>query len=113
MPEPNNLDRWAREVVEQSKGSVWSGLGLTLVFHIVALVAIFFILSMIVTGERGLELIFFSLVYFGLSQLVYMIPAILISRRRGETETAKGLIIGASITFLLSATCSGLFFLNR
>ena len=112
MPEQNNLDRWAREVVEQSRGSIGAGLGLTLVFHIVALVAIFLILPMIVTGELGLELSIKLLMYMGLFQLVYMIPAILISRRRGETETAKGLIIGASVTFLLSATCDGLFFLN-
>jgi hypothetical protein len=112
MPEPSNLDRWAREVVEQSRGSIAAGLGLTLVFHMGALVAIFFILPMIATGEPGLELTINLLMYMGLLQLVYMIPAILISRRRGEIETAKGLIIGASVTFLLSATCNGLFFLN-
>jgi ABC-type Fe3+-siderophore transport system permease subunit len=53
------------------------------------------------------------MMYVGLSQLVYMIPAILIARRKGETETAKGLIVGASITFLLNATCNGLLFFNR
>jgi hypothetical protein len=34
MPEPN-LDRWAREVLEQSRGSIWAGLGLTLALHFV------------------------------------------------------------------------------
>lgn len=105
MPEPN-LDRWAREVVEQSKGSLWAGLGLTLVFHIVALVAMYFIF---VSSELGLMLEL-PMRFIGLSQLVYMIPAILIFRRRDAHETAKGLIVGASITFLLNSTCNGFIF---
>jgi hypothetical protein len=112
MSEPN-LDRWAREVVEQSRGSIRAGLGLTLLFHFVVQVSLLFILGWIVTGERSLELPILPVVYIGLSQLVYMIPVILIARRKGETETAKGLIIGASITFLLNATCNGLFFFSR
>jgi len=112
MPEPN-LDRWAREVAEQSKGSIWAGLGLTLLFHFVVLVSLLFILGTVVSGERGLELGILPVMYIGLSQLVYMIPAIWIARRKGETETAKGLIIGASITFLLNAACNGLVFFNR
>lgn len=112
MSEPN-LDRWAREVAEQSKGSISAGLGLTLVFHLLTQVPAFFLLLVIFTGEEGLLLAFLPMMYIGLSQLVYMIPAVLIFRRKGGTETAKGLIIGASITFLLNATCSGLLFLNR
>ena len=112
MPEPN-LDRWAREVVEQSKGSIRAGLGLTLLFHFVVQVSLLFILGTIVTGERGLELGILPVMYIGLSQLVYMIPAAWIARRKGETETAKGLIVGASLTFLLNAACNGLVFFNR
>ena len=88
-PEPN-LDRWARGVVEQSKGSIWAGLGLTLLFHFVVLVSLLFILGTIVSGERGLELGILPVMYIGLSQLVYMIPAIWIARRKGETETSQG-----------------------
>ncbi len=112
MSEPN-LDRWAREVAEQSKGSIWAGLGLTLLFHFVVQASLLFILGTIVTGERGPELGILPVMYIGLSQLVYMIPAIWIARRKGETETAKGLIIGASLTFLLNAACNGLLFFNR
>ena len=112
MSEPN-LDRWARDVVEQSKGSIRAGLGLTLLFHFVVQVSLLFILGWIVTAEQGLELTILPVMYIGLSQLVYMIPAILIARRKGETETAKGLIIGASITFLLNAACNGLLFFNQ
>ena len=107
MSEPN-LDRWARAMVERSRGSVWSGLGLTLMLHFVIQVPTVFILGYSVSGERALILTFLPLMYIGLSQLVYMIPAILVARRKGETETAKGLIIGASLTFLLNAACTGL-----
>jgi hypothetical protein len=43
----------------------------------------------------------------GLTQLVYMVPAIVIALRRGRTSLAKGLIIGAAVTFLLNAACWG------
>lgn len=111
MSEPN-LDRWAREVVEQSKGNLWAGLGLTIVFHVLAQVPTFFLLLAIATSDRGLSLAVLPVMYIGLSQLIYMIPAILLLRRRGDAETVKGLIIGASLTFLLNATCNGLLFSN-
>lgn len=113
MSDPN-LDRSARDIVEQPKGSIWAGLGLTLMFHFVVQVSLLFILAMIVPGsERNLEIALLPLMYLGLSQLVYMIPAILIARRKEETETAKGLIVGAALTFLLNAACTGMLFLNR
>ena len=112
MPE-TNLDRPASEAAEQRKGSVGLGLGLTVMFHVIAQVTTFFVLMAIVSSNRGLELPILALMCMGLTQLVYMIPAILFSRKRGETETAKGLIIGASVTFLLNAAWSGLMFLNR
>jgi hypothetical protein len=65
MSEPN-LDRWAREVVEQSKGSIWAGLGLTLLFHFVVQVSLLFILGTIVSGERALELAILPAMYIGL-----------------------------------------------
>lgn len=111
MPE-SNLDRWAREVVEQSKGSIGLGLGLTFMFHFLFQVPTFFILLSTVTGERTFDWVTFPLRYIGLSQLVYMIPAVLIARRKGEAATLKGLITGASLTFLLNAACNGLVFLN-
>ena len=37
----------------ESKGSIWAGLGLTLLFHFVVQVSLLFILGTIVTGERA------------------------------------------------------------
>jgi hypothetical protein len=75
--------------------------------------AVFLLLFTIVPGEEGLGLAIYPPMFIGVSQLVYMIPAILIFRRRGDTRTAKGLIIGAALTFILNSTCNGLLFLNR
>jgi hypothetical protein len=36
-----------------------------------------------------------------------MLPAIRLARERNQTEKAQGLIIGASVTFLLNAACWG------
>jgi hypothetical protein len=44
----------------------------------------------------------------GVTQLVYMIPLILLALRRERKSLAKGLIIGAALTFLLNASCWGL-----
>lgn len=112
MSEPN-LDRRASEVAEQRKGSFGLGLGLTVMFHVIVQVPTFFFLLAIAKSDQGLERPIRAVMYMGLTQLVYIIPAILFTRRRSETETAKGLIVGASITFLLNATCNGLLFLNR
>ncbi len=109
----SNLDRPASELAELSPGSVALGLGLTVMFHVIVQVPTFFLLMAIASSERGLELPILAAMYIGLSQLVYMIPAVLFSRHRGETETAKGLVIGASVTFLLNAACSGFLFWNR
>jgi ABC-type glycerol-3-phosphate transport system permease component len=52
---------------------------------------------------------FFAIVFgIGLGQLLWMIPFYRRFRRDGQTETAKGLVIAAAITFLLNASCWGL-----
>jgi hypothetical protein len=43
----------------------------------------------------------------GVTQLVYMVPAILAALRRQRSALARGLIIGAALTFLLNAACWG------
>jgi len=44
----------------------------------------------------------------GLIQLAWVIPMVLSYRRKGETETAKGLIIQAAIVAFLNAACWGI-----
>jgi hypothetical protein len=78
-----------------SQGSIWAGIRLTLLLHLIQI-------------PFGLITIFIAPAVIGLSQLVYMIPAILRARKNKEPLTEQGLIIGASVTFLLNATCWGM-----
>ncbi len=91
-PEPPN-DEFLADI-SSDRGSVSSGIGQTLLHMLQIPMAA-------VTG-------FFSLFFIGLSQLIYMIPAIIYFKKQGETETMQGLIIGACITFLLNAACTGI-----
>ncbi len=43
----------------------------------------------------------------GLFQLIWVIPMVRNDRKKGETETAKGLIIQAAIVGFLNAACWG------
>jgi hypothetical protein len=43
----------------------------------------------------------------GVSQLLYIVPAIVIATRSGKFNRRKGLIIAACIVALLNATCWG------
>jgi len=88
----------------EDKGTVARGVVLTLLLHLLQL-PIAMVLYFVNPAWA-----FFTVIFFGVSQVVYMIPAILYFRRQGEPETAKGLIIGASVSFLLNATCTALVF---
>jgi hypothetical protein len=43
----------------------------------------------------------------GLVQLAWILPLFFSYRRKGETETAYGVLLAAGITFLLNASCWG------
>ena len=83
--------------VTKSEGSVWSGIGQALLLHLIQVP-----LGFVSAG--------ISLIFIGVSQLLYIVPAILIYKRSGQSEIVKGLIIVAAVTFLLNATCTVLFF---
>ena len=53
-----------------------------------------------------------SVIAIGLTQLVYVIPFVIYFRKKGRPGIAKGLIIGAALTFLLNGTCVAWFILN-
>ena len=48
----------------------------------------------------------------GITQVLYILPAYLIAKNKGEMGIAKGLLIGAGITFLLNATCFGVIIVS-
>lgn len=49
----------------------------------------------------------------GIIQLVYVLPFYFSFKKQGKTNTAKGLVIAASITALLNATCWGFILGNK
>lgn len=53
---------------------------------------------------------FFLVIFWGVTQIVYMLPAILWARSKGYFELAKGLLIAAGVCFLLNALCTGVVF---
>jgi len=91
--DPNNQ----RMVERSQQWEIWRGVGLALLLHLIQIPFAF------VTS-------FFSLILVGVSQLVYLIPAILHYRSLGRRGVVKGLIIAAAITFLLNATCTAIVF---
>lgn len=80
-----------------AKGSVAWGVGQVLLFHMLQIPVAFMTM-------------FFSLAVICVSQLTYVIPAIVVARRRGHEDTVKGIIIAASVTTLLNVACTGYLF---
>lgn len=74
-------------------GSVGSGIGWLVVAHLVG--------QIILSPLMGF-------VWISLSQLIYVIPMAISFSKKGESETIKGLWIGAGITVLLNAACFGI-----
>jgi hypothetical protein len=74
------------------RGSLWKGVGLLALLHLI---------------QIPLIPLLFSWMFISLSQLVYVVPAAIILRRKGRPDTARGVWIGAGITALLNAICFG------
>ncbi len=86
-------------VVVPGKGSVVRGIAIAAGLNIGAAI-VGAITMMIGIG-------FVILLGIGIVQLAWILPLYFSFRKRGETETAKGVLIGAGITFLLNAGCWG------
>jgi hypothetical protein len=76
---------------------IWRGVGLAFLLHLIQIPLTF-------------ATAFFSLIFVGISQLLYIIPAIAIYQGKGRPGVVKGLIIAAAVTFLLNATCAVIVF---
>ena len=77
-----------------SMGSVARGVGQVLLFHLLQIP-----LAFMTT--------YLSLAVICVSQLAYVIPAIVVARRKGHQDTVKGIVITASLTALLNVACTG------
>ena len=59
--------------------------------------------------SRGIDVIgLYSAMFIGAVQLIWQLPAIWLLRRKGHRSLALGVILAASVTALLNATCWGL-----
>ncbi|HXF41274.1 MAG TPA: hypothetical protein VN687_16275 [Blastocatellia bacterium] len=102
MSEDELAERAADEgltVEPGSKGSVVWGVGQILLFHLLQI-------------PLAAMTMFLSLAVISVSQLAYVIPAIVVARRKGHEETVKGIIIAASVSALLNIACTGYVFYN-
>ena len=81
-------------------GTLWGGFGIAALINLAGLVMGF------ITIGIGLGIL--VLVAFGLVQFAWLGPLYYSFRKQGKTETAKGVMIAAGISFLLNAGCWGL-----
>lgn len=79
---------------------IFYGLLLTIILHFLQLLLV----PLAMANEKA-GFIAFSV--FGFTQLFYMLPTILFFHRRNERGMTIGLIIGASITFVLGLPFAG------
>ena len=95
-----------RKPPEGEGRGILAGLALTVGMHVV-LIAFCLTFGLLIESQSRMAgtVLYFAAFGLGVSQLVYMVPAILIARRRGRRAVAKGMIIGAAITFILTAAC--------
>ena len=80
-------------------GSIWQGIAIGGAWNVCALLASILGIFILI----GIAVI----VGFGLLQYLWILPLHEKYRERGETETAKGILIASGITVLLSAACWG------
>jgi hypothetical protein len=92
---------------QAGRDDIITGFALTLGLHVAvgALTYLLILLALIIPFTAGMWMLAWFLLLLGVTQLVYMVPAILIARWRGRPHTAMGLIIGAPLTFVLNAAC--------
>jgi hypothetical protein len=98
--------------INERKGIV-SGIFLLIGLHIAAvilgIIVLFIYISLVgnVGKDNYLGLLLFGSFFgcLGIAQLIYVIPAIFILRRRRNFTLVKGVIIGAVVTALLNGGC--------
>ena len=101
MPE-NNLFSYNQKEPEGSYGY-----GILLAFGLNAAFALIMIVIFSLLYDFSRSFLAPPLAFIGVSQWIYIIPAIVLAFAKGKSHLVKGLLIGAGITFLLNAACAG------
>lgn len=92
---------------------VIAGVGLTFILHVTFVMLGGMLLGGVCSGSRmpvACEVAPFAVFAIGITQLVYLGPAILIALLSKRPGLMLGFVIGGAITFLLNAGCWGLLF---
>jgi uncharacterized membrane-anchored protein len=90
---------------KKSAGRIWSGIAIAGAVNIVAVLVGVMTFGNAASIGIGVVLI----VGFPLVQFAWLLPLYFFFRRQAGFETAKGVLIAAGITVLLSAGCWGVF----
>jgi hypothetical protein len=85
---------------QMNSGSVGKGIGMGAVLTLGCIVASLLLLPIFLAG-------------IGIVQCLWVIPAYVTYRNRGETETAKGILIAAGLVLLVNGSCWGLMMSGR
>jgi drug/metabolite transporter (DMT)-like permease len=94
-------------------GSLFGGIALGFLANIGGCIASALLGTVFMDGAEPLSVPFFAVPFgIGLAQLLWIIPLYRRHRKRGTTETAKGLLVAGAITFLLNAACWGVLVSN-
>lgn len=96
---------------ETRGGQIAVGVALTAGLH----VGVGLLLGIVTAGAslvvRDFEVVgLFWVLFIGVAQLLYMVPAWIVARRKGHLGIALGLLIGAALTFLANSACFGALF---
>ena len=78
------------------------GTGLVLFMHLIATIIAYLLAVNFIDYSQQIMLTLFSL---GLTQLIYVLPAIAVTARKRKFALMKGVIIAAVITALLNGGC--------
>jgi hypothetical protein len=91
--------------MKQNWRDLIGGIFLVPALHI-GFVMLVLLLASIFNSPKILSSLFDLLFYWmGIAQFVYLIPVMLVFRRRRRFETIKGIAIGAIFTILLNSAC--------
>ena len=90
--------------MHKNKGKVGHGILMVYLGHFLLCVALTLVFVASLNFSATL-LAIRSIVWIGLVQLIYVIPLAVWCYRRGQTQTLRGVVIGALITLMLNSGC--------
>lgn len=94
---------------KETQGRVSTGIGLGIGLNTLQALLVYFVATNVGGNiDRFVTTLLIGWGGAGLVQLVYVVPLYLRLREKGRTETAKGLVIAASLIILINASCWGL-----